>query len=254
MPLFQYTYVKNPVSTIGLTEEIRASSISVALERIDTVGSTLDIFFRAALSFDENLTLNSLVESHSGQFQSTVNPTDREGAMIIRTKAAAAGWSFQLHSLEFTTAKLGGYYNKQVNPTTGVETDLGFCTYKLFDPQGVEITSEENEGAAVHTRLDWKVNHDMEVRGTVYTHSANALQDCRLYVIAAPGIANIAFGQGGLNLKHVPGGQAFTAEGGTAKFLSATLPIVGVNRFRLLFKHPAGFQHSGQLHFMLYKQ
>jgi hypothetical protein len=251
--LYAFAYVK-AINSSRLEVEIRASAIQAALDHIVTAGTAVTIYFKAALSLDDTATLSALVAAHvNTPLPYATPPSDNEDAPIVRLKAAAPGWYFQIHSVEFTTAKYGGFYSKKVDAATGVETDTGFCTHKIYDAAGAEITSGAGEGNAVHTRIDWQVNHDMEIRGSMFTHAEKALQDCRMWVFAAPGIVNIPFAVGGLNLRHLPSEEAFTAEGGTAKFLSATVPMVGVNKFRLLLKHPAGFQHMGQLHFMLYK-
>lgn len=248
-----YNYVKS-INTSRLDMEVRSSAILVALDHITTAGTAVKLYFKAALSLDDTTLLGALIAAHvNTPLPYAVPPSDNEDAPIVRLKAAAPGWFFQIHSVEFTTAKFGGYYSKKVNPVTGEETDTFFCTHRIYNAAGDEITSEANQGNAVQTQVDWQVNHDMEIRGSMFTHAEKATQDCRMWVFAAPGIANVPFAIGGLNLRHLPSEEAFTAEGGTAKFLSATVPMAGINKFRLLFKHPAGFQHTGQIHFMLYK-
>lgn len=54
------------VATARLAQEIRDSSISVALDRIDTSGDTCAVVFKAALSSGEETTLNGLVAVHTG--------------------------------------------------------------------------------------------------------------------------------------------------------------------------------------------
>jgi len=251
--LYPYAYVKS-VNTSRLDVEIRTSAIAAALDHIVTAGTAVTIYFKAALSLDDTAALSALVAAHvNTPLPYATPPSDNEDAPLVRLKAAAPGWYFQIHSVEFTTGKYGGFYSKKVDSATGVETDTGFCTHKIYDAAGAEITSGALEGNAVHTRLDWQVSHDMEIRGSMFTQAVRPTVDCRLWAFAAPGIVNIPFTQGGLNLRYLPSEEAFTAEGGTAKFLSATVPMPGINKFRLLLKHPVGLQHTAQVHFMLYK-
>lgn len=73
MSTISYTYTissdfpNHIVSTDRLTQEIIASSITIALDHIDTVGDSCYILFKAALSNSEVTQLNSLVNAHSGE-------------------------------------------------------------------------------------------------------------------------------------------------------------------------------------------
>jgi hypothetical protein len=252
MALTKYTFTKSPVSPNGLTDEIRASSIVTALDHISTVGSTVDIWFKDALSEGDQTTLATLVTNHSGTFRPLETPTDDEGAPVQRVKAAAAGWTLQFHSIEFTSAKVGGVYNKTVDVNTGVESDLGFATIKLFDAGGAEITDAANEGDCVHTRIDWCTSFDIAVRAASLSQATRPLSDLRCWVTVAPNIANKRLCQGGMNFKHFDPGQFVNVEGMASKFLSASSPMAGINKFRIILKHPAGFQHTAQLLLVTY--
>jgi len=73
MSLSQYNYTistafpNGKVAPDRLTNEIDASSITVALDHIDTLADVCSIYFKAALSGAEQTTLNGLVAVHSGQ-------------------------------------------------------------------------------------------------------------------------------------------------------------------------------------------
>ena len=54
------------ISLSGLTDEISQSAISVALERIDTFGDTVYIWFKSPLSSNEESSLDTIVSNHSG--------------------------------------------------------------------------------------------------------------------------------------------------------------------------------------------
>lgn len=252
MASVRYTFTKSPVSPNGLSDEIRSSPITAALDRIETVGSTLYIYFRVALSPEDEARIDAIVEAHTGSFKPTESPADIDGAPLVRTKAAAPGWSLQLHSVEVKTSTVGGVYNKRVNPATGEEIDLGFATIKLFDALGNEITDPANEEQCVHTRVDWRTTHDIELRGAAMAQSQKPNQTCRMWAVGAPGLANVFFCQGGMNLQNFDPGQFVTAEGVAAKYLSATKPIPGANTMRLIYKHAAGLKHTMQLLLYIY--
>lgn len=55
------------VSSDRLTQEIRASAITVALDGINTAGDLCTVIFKAALSGGEETTLNGLVAAHTGE-------------------------------------------------------------------------------------------------------------------------------------------------------------------------------------------
>ena len=74
-----------------------------------------------------------------------------------------------------------------------------------------------------------------------------------MYVIAAPGIADIHFGTGGINLKHFPAGSIGDADGESAKYMHPTNPVAGANKFRLILEHEVGMQHTFQIIFRLFK-
>lgn len=173
-------------------------------------------------------------------------PRDSAGRPIGRNAVTNEGWSYQIQAVEFTTSKLGGYYNRSV---AGV--DLGFITHKIFDDQGVEITDAQNEGLAVMTQMDWMVNHEIEMIGGQIFHAAPPTGDCRIWITAAPGILNINFGTGGMNMKHVSVGSRVDANGRAAKYLPTTPP--GINRFRITMKHDQGLVYTGMILFEMFK-
>lgn len=181
-------------------------------------------------------------------FLKEIDPTPRDstGRPITRRAITNDGWHYQLHQLEFTTAKLNSIYNKDENGN-----DLGFGTIKLFKEDGSEITDQAEENLAVKTQVDWMTNHEMDIIGGQLYQAAPPAQDCRLWIIAAPGILNLKFGQGGINLKHAPAGGAVNADGRAAKYLPPS--PAGINKFRLIFKHPAGFNHNAMMLFELFK-
>ncbi len=176
-------------------------------------------------------------------------PKDTDGSIIQRPKAAKAGWSYQLHGISIATSTIGGFYNKD-----DAGNDLGFVTLKLYDVNGTEITTQGTADTdCVKTQVDWCVNHEMEIIGGSLYQSEPPTTDIYFWCKAAPGIANIMFAQGGINLKNVGIGGAINADGRASKYLHPSVPVAGVNKFRLIFKHNAGVKHNTQMLFDLFK-
>lgn len=57
-----------------LTVEIQSSSITIALERIDTSGDDCDIIFKDSLTTGEETTLDGLVAAHDGEPLQVISP------------------------------------------------------------------------------------------------------------------------------------------------------------------------------------
>ena len=70
MTEYQYSiqndFPNQKVNTTSLLEEIRASSISVNCNRVDTTGDSVSVWFVSSISTEENTTLDSVISSHSG--------------------------------------------------------------------------------------------------------------------------------------------------------------------------------------------
>ena len=176
-------------------------------------------------------------------------PKDADGSIIQRPKAAKAGWSYQLHGVAIKTSDLSGFYNKNDS-----ESDLGFTTIKLYNSSGTEITDQSTADTdCVKTVIDWCTNHEMEIIGGALYQSTPPDSDLYFWCKAAPGIANIMFVQGGVNLKLVGSGGIVNADGRASKYMHPTVPVSGINKFRLTFKHAAGVKHEMQMLFELFK-
>jgi hypothetical protein len=63
----KYSFTKTPVDIDRLENEIQLSEITVALDHASTLGSALDVYFKAALSAGEQDVLAALVTAHTGE-------------------------------------------------------------------------------------------------------------------------------------------------------------------------------------------
>jgi len=71
----EFNYTMASVNVAQLQDEIQASSITVAVDRIDKSGTAIDIHFKADLSAGEETTLNTLTTDHvAGPVEAVKNP------------------------------------------------------------------------------------------------------------------------------------------------------------------------------------
>jgi len=62
----EYDYTISPVAVDALTQQIQQSSIITALDYINALGSSVSIFFKAALSTEDKATLDTVIAAHNG--------------------------------------------------------------------------------------------------------------------------------------------------------------------------------------------
>jgi hypothetical protein len=87
----KYTYsisadTANGILGSGLQDEIHASAIVVALDRVESSGDVLDIWMKGSLSAGDETILNGVVGAHAGALTSD-EPHDSDNAPIVRLRA-----------------------------------------------------------------------------------------------------------------------------------------------------------------------
>lgn len=184
-----------------------------------------------------------------------IAPTDSDGAALARNKITKAGWHFQCHTLEFTTALLASTYN-----CDKTETDLGFSDIKFYNNSDTELvagTQAELIANCVKTVITLEIDHDIEVIGGVVYQSTAPSSDVRLWVTAIPDLpapnGSIPFCQGGANLKYMGTGEVYKIDGKTPKLLPYDA-VYHTNKFELTLRHPVGHQHSMMLMMKLFRE
>lgn len=255
MASIKYTYTKFIAPDL-LEFQIRTSSIKVALDYITARANDCDIWFKQTLDTNDESILTSLINFHVPiPLVSAQDPKDGDNAPIFRQKSAKAGWAYQLHSLSFCTSKIGSFLNQSLNPTTRVTTDLGFASVKFYGTDKVTLLQTESDirTLSAWTVIDWMPSHDMEVIGGYYFQNEPPSDNAFMWVHLAPGILNYPFVQGGINLRMLGQGGTLQADGRVSKFMSATVPFPGTNKFRVTINHPVGLQHEAQFMFNLFK-
>ena len=178
---------------------------------------------------------------------------DSDGSQLSRSKVTTSGWHFQISPIEVKTCTWQGFHHKVMNPVTLVETESGFVTHKLYDANRVEITDPEQALTAKYTVIDWCTNHELEIVGAILTQASPPETDIYMYTSGAPGILNVPFGTGGINLKCLGIGGVIDADGKAAKYLHPSVPIPGLNKFRTVIVHDVGVVHQFQIIYKLFK-
>jgi len=256
MAATKYTYTK-VTSPDTLEYQIRASSITVALDHIVSRSTDVDVWFKATLGSSDESILTAIINTHVAiPLLSQGDPKDPDNAPIVRMKAAKSGWAYQFHSLTFYTAAFDadGYpklFNHKLNPVTRLLTPMNFATVNFYDANNTQITDPNHRGEVIWTVLDWAPNHEMEIIGGKLYQKAPPEDDVYLWLHLAPGILNFPFMDGGLNLETFS--TMVSADGRVSKYLSPTLPIPGCNKFRITVKHPPGYQHELSFAFEFFK-
>lgn len=171
--------------------------------------------------------------------------SDSDGNQFTRAKITQSGWYFQLHSIEVTTGKTTAHVNKDRFGNT-----LGFCTTTLYDAsRNVTLT----EALAKFTKVVWAPTHDLMALNGILTQAAPPASDTYLWVTASPGVADIPFGQGGINLKLAGTGSSINADGKAPKVLSYIPAYPTANAFEIFVEHALLLQHQFQLHLGIFR-
>lgn len=180
------------------------------------------------------------------------SPKDADGSVIIRPKAAKAGWTYHLTAPEFCTSKIDSLYHKDV---TG--TDLNQCMVKYYDASGVELTTQGTcDTDCVKTVFSFEPPFDYEIiGGTVKTIGVVSV-DVRAWVIAVPDVS-AAYGGSkvmvqNVNLKFIDPNNGIEADGRASKYMvyNATYHT---NKLQLTLKHPAGHKEDIMMAFEIYR-
>lgn len=180
------------------------------------------------------------------------SPKDADGSVIIRPKAAKAGWTYHLTAPEFCTSKIDSLYHKDI---TG--TDLNQCTVKYYDASNVELTTQGTcDTDCVKTVFSFEPPFDYEIiGGTVKTVGAVSI-DVRCWVIAVPDVPAIYGGSKvmvqNVNLKFIDPNNGIEADGRASKYMTYSATN-HTNKLQLTLKHPVGHKEDIMMAFEIYK-
>ena len=174
-------------------------------------------------------------------------PVDGDGSPLSRVKLAPAGWTFQDHSFEFTTAKLNSVYNKKADGT-----DWNFCVLKFYElVNNVEtlITGDNASDQSyitancIKTIIDWEPTHDYDIIQGRINLAQDVNADIRVWGIAVPDVPALYGGSkelitGGMNMKYH---KAYTFDGRVVKHMVYS-PVYHSNKIRIIIRHDVGYQ------------
>jgi hypothetical protein len=177
--------------------------------------------------------------------------SDTDGAYLQRLKVTQTGWSYQLHGIEFETCNLTSIYSKKADGT-----DFGFASIKVYDVNEAEMTTQVNADInGVETVIDWEPDHPYEIIGGALKQVAIPAQDVRVWIVGVPDVPAIYGGSKefvtSINLRHVGLEEGVRADGRAAKRLDPGAP--GLNKMRVILRHPAGYKHKSMLIMEIFK-
>lgn len=164
---------------------------------------------------------------------------DGSGKPFARFAIATEGFMLSCLATSFCTAKLNSLHCKMPDNVTDAES----VTYKMFDADGDETFVDAN---AVKTQIDIEVLKDYEMVGGKVLQAAKPTENVYGYMIAAPDIPEAYGGsknicKGGFNFKFIDGLYEIDGRAPKMMYYDASLHT---NKIRLLFYHPAGYQHD----------
>ena len=180
-----------------LTNEIASSTISIALDRIDTAGDLCSIWFRDVLSETDQTTLNAVVSAHSGQKIATISTVKIEeestptggnfSVMTIKVTAAAhssissvTSWPFPVSALSVVFIGDIDQINDSVDLAIGPDTVIGVITSNIVLPTswvsqnytvGQTVTyTHPVFGSRVYTCIVNTVNNEPPTKTSYWLH------------------------------------------------------------------------------------
>lgn len=184
-----------------------------------------------------------------------VNQLDTDGAQIVRIKAAKKGWTYGAIPIEFKTGTTESFYSKLVDGTDRAGVSITF-----YDSDGIEIPEEDlplvTGTDIIRTVVSFEPQYDYEVIGGALRIGSDIAFDCRLWIIAVPGIPAHLGGSkemaGGLNLKFLAPQQTLQVDGRVSKTLIYN-SLLHTNRLDFIFEHQADDQTDIHINIELFR-
>jgi len=256
-----YSYEKE-TNIKNLTREILNSAITIALDYINLTNQNLDIYFKASLSNEEKDLLDNIVDAHDSSIVLAGDPqevivvqTDSDTAGIATSpRWAPQGWHQVYHEIEFQTSKLNSIHDHNWQ-----DQDTGYSSTKFYDAQGQELTTQETiDTDCVESHYDFMPTFSIGIKSGKIAQIVTPNVPVYLWAIGAPGILDICFCNGGINLEFVGSKELVGLDGTGATILPYSHPQLGdgmgTNKIRFIVRHPAGFKHRIQAIFEYYRE
>ena len=144
-----------------LESEIFSSDITIAVNRVDSLGDALSIVMKDAISAGEKTILDGVVLAHVID-PPAGDPKDSQGYPIITTKKIPDGYYPEFREIEFETAKLDSIHDKNY-----LGADLGMSSVTFLDASRVEMitpTQDELIASCKYTCLKFAPGDDWGIR------------------------------------------------------------------------------------------
>jgi len=200
------------------------------------------------IDFNTNYKLNS---------NKKIQSTDQDGAVYTMAKMAPEGWHFFNQSLEFSLSTFNSIYEKEPDGSDYNHSTL--FLYKGDDINGYTLCIDQADADAncSKTILRWWPTNDYALVGGKLRANIEILNNCRLWIVAAPLIPKIYGGDVdficGTNLKFLKAKEDFVVDSKTSKVFPYHNGS-GENCFDYIFKHLPGEKVSFELQIFIYKQ
>lgn len=239
------TFLANEEYTVPVDNSLvfKYSNLEVLLSAISSGEASIG---------DGNIFFTSLNDQLNHIKGVDTTPKDIDGSVIIRSKAAKAGWTYHLTAPEFVTSTISSLYHKDV-----AGSDLNESTLKFYDTNNVElITQGTCDTDCVKTVLSFEPTWDYEIIGGTVKTSEAVTENIRIWVVAIPDVTAQYGGSKvmvqGINLKFVDPDNGVEADGRVAKYMTYSATN-HTNKLQLIIKHPAGVKVAMIIAFEVYK-
>lgn len=179
-------------------------------------------------------------------------PVDADQSMIIRTKAAKAGWVYHMHAMQVETGILDSLVEEDADGNS-----LGYSNIKFYDSNGIELTTQVNITAScVKTVVDFEPPFDYEIIGGKVQTLATPGSSIRLWVRAVP---DLTYAQGGsrdmvenIDLQYISNDGEVNADGRASKYMAYNTTY-HTNKLRVILKHGIAVTQKIQIIYEMYK-
>lgn len=245
-----------------LEDDILASSIAPTLDKINTDGDTMTIWFMSTLSSEEETMLDGLVAAHDGEpYPLTetaqlvrLNEEDPDtGGVLVTNKFAPDGWYQKIHEFEFCTAKLDCVEDEKQDLT-----DYNYAIIKFYDSNDVELTTQADiTSNCVITVLDWTPTHDIGLLSGYCKQIVKPNTRCKIWGIGSPHVPAVMGGTqvfvDGTNLEFEDPGNSVGVRGVSTTIVpyQEIVPSSGLYantiRFKIWTPDSPGFVHRIQV-------
>ena len=149
MTEYKYTYsisedtADGKVAVDALLSEISESPITTALDLVNTSGDVLDIYFKAALSTEDEASLDAIVGNHEGNMSDSLLKVEATIAQTLETKLVEQVDPPPFAAPTYRTKfdKTGSIVEVEKNNSVSIDYQIGSELY-VFGGEGVAKNAE----------------------------------------------------------------------------------------------------------------